>query len=389
MFSFQHGVTAAASVFVVALTSSTLAAPRPHYVSSEPYPVFWHVGGKNSTVFGPPGGIVNVKDYEMKPLNFSFCGGIGGKWPMLPEGLNGTVVNGGVPQAANLSLHLELTAANVERLMPDPAYAGLGIFDFEAWFPIWEDNTSGDDWHGSRYQTYSILLVKKEHPDWTDKQLEDQATSDFETAGIAMFVQTLNLCSKLRPNALWGFYGMPGATFPSEKMLPVWEASGALFPSIYLESPIGAEIMIGSAVSAAVKVAEKIKPAGGYRIPVYPFAWECYHSGKELLSPANLKAELLSPYSFGADGLVIWGSTSVAPQGGGGKNMSAYLNFFRTETGPLVKSFEDEVLACGKTYCSNQGRCVQLTNITPHPSCRCFDGFTGVTCDAHTHTLIG
>jgi len=359
-------------------------SPRPEYVSSEAYPVFWHVVGRNATDFGP-NGTLNVEQFGMKGLNYSFCGGIGGKWPMLPDGVNGSVINGGVPQAANLSLHLELTQQHVEAQMSDVDYAGLGIFDFEAWFPIWEDNDSTDNWHGNRYQQYSIQLVKQQHPDWSKEQLEAQAKQEFEAAAIKMFVDTLNLCNKLRPKALWGYYGMPAASPPSDKMLPVWQASGALYPSIYLENSFGASLKTELIVQASIKIAEAAKPSDGPRIPVYPFAWECYHSGKQLLSPKDLSIDIVSPYTYGADGVIIWGSTSFQPQGNNGKNMSSYIDFVRTETGPLVQNFESKVHACSQASCSGHGRCTTLSSSSlASSSCRCFDGYSGPECSTHT-----
>jgi hypothetical protein len=41
--------------------------------------------------------------------------------------------NGGVPQAGDIELHKAAVAALVEQNIPDPAWAGYGIFDWEAW----------------------------------------------------------------------------------------------------------------------------------------------------------------------------------------------------------------------------------------------------------------
>ena len=99
--------------------------------------------------------------------------------------------------------------------MPDPTYAGLGVYDFEAWTPLWEENTTPSqiDWHSKRYQDYSIALVRDAHPDWTEAQLTAEAKTAFDAAAMSFFVETLKLCARLRPNALWGFYGFPGGDF--------------------------------------------------------------------------------------------------------------------------------------------------------------------------------
>jgi len=49
--------------------------------------------------------------------------------------------NGGVPQAANLSLQLEHMRAGIDLWLPDVDFAGYSGIDFETWSPIWDDNT--------------------------------------------------------------------------------------------------------------------------------------------------------------------------------------------------------------------------------------------------------
>jgi hyaluronoglucosaminidase len=55
-----------------------------------------------------------------------------------------------VPQAGNLSAHIETLKASVARQIPDPEWDGNAVFDFEAWTPIWEQNQNSDNWHGKR-----------------------------------------------------------------------------------------------------------------------------------------------------------------------------------------------------------------------------------------------
>ena len=47
-------------------------------------------------------------------------------------------VNGGVPQAANLSAHLAELRRTVPLFIPDPDWDGMAVFDFEKWTNIWE-----------------------------------------------------------------------------------------------------------------------------------------------------------------------------------------------------------------------------------------------------------
>jgi len=96
---------------------------------------------------------------------------------------DGTLVNGGVPQAGNLSRHLQLLREGVPRWLPDPDWAGNAVLDFEAWDPIWEENTaSACGYHGSCYQEMSVKIVKAEHPSWTAHQVTAEAERQFNAA---------------------------------------------------------------------------------------------------------------------------------------------------------------------------------------------------------------
>ena len=85
--------------------------------------------------------------------------------------------------------------------------------DFEAWAPIYADNNQAIPWHNIRYQNYSKQLVRLKHPSWSEQQIETAATTEFEAAAIDMLAQTLRAASALRPNARFGFYGMPYGSF--------------------------------------------------------------------------------------------------------------------------------------------------------------------------------
>ena len=94
-------------------------------------------------------------------------------------------------------------------------------------------------------------------------------------------------------------------------MAPIYRASGALFPSIYIsQAPASAEqrrATVLSHVAAEVNASARLADAGGPRVPVYPFAWQCYHNGSTLLSYDDLQSEIIEPYNAGADGVVVWG----------------------------------------------------------------------------------
>jgi hypothetical protein len=121
-------------------------------------------------------------------------------------------VNGGVPQAANLSTHLAELRRTVPLFIPDPEWDGMAVFDFEKWTNVWELMISPAPpgaWHSICYQNYSIELERQAHPTWSEAQLVAAATVSYETAATEWLVQTLRTCRSIRPKAKWGLYGYP------------------------------------------------------------------------------------------------------------------------------------------------------------------------------------
>ena len=170
---------------------------------------------------------------------------------------SGELVNGGVPQAGNLSLHLQYIREHIDAWLPDKAFSGNAVFDLEAWSPRWGANVDTNCWyHSIHHQNLSTALVRAEHPAWSPLEQELAAAQAFEAAALAFLAETLRLCTALRPNASWGFYGLPdnpylpcsasaqcGYNNPvagpfaralNDELAPLWAASTGFFPSIYI-----------------------------------------------------------------------------------------------------------------------------------------------------------
>ena len=155
------------------------------------------------------------------------------------------VVNGGVPQKADLAAHGAAIMEQLPSWIPEPEWAGNAVLDFEAWNPIWRLNAEQNGGKHNRYQLYSIALVGAAHPEWSAEQKEAVARAEFEPAAMAFMVETLRICRELRPNARFGFYGMPlglGANPEydryAQQLLPIWQNSGAMYPSICKSSDL-------------------------------------------------------------------------------------------------------------------------------------------------------
>jgi hyaluronoglucosaminidase len=327
-----------------------------------------------------------------------------GVFPTLRKSSNGSIEvasNGGVPQAADLDLHLETLRKGVVEWLPDPDYDGNAVLDFEAWTPIWAGNDALDPgWHWIGYQLYSIELVKQAHPDWNDSQILATAASDFQTAGTEFFVATLEALRQLRPKAKWGFYGFPDNPYMpciggtddkptcgynafgigdvlrglNDQVQAVFNASTGLFPSVYVPpndyawssskfSYINAQY-IASVTQEAVRVARNGPPG----IVVRPFLWSFYHNGTTTLSPQDTVSSVTQTFfPPTVDGAVLWGDSE------GMKTESLMVPYFSDLMGPSMLNFTSQQCQCSAIRCSGHGTCGSK-------GCVCVDGYTGANC---------
>ena len=127
-----------AMALALLLASGSLAAPasqQPPRPLQEVYPVFWAVGG-NVRQEAPfqANGSVDLPRFGIKMNNWTICGGWTAinhsraeAFPSLDD--DGTVHNGGVPQAMNTSYFLQMLSINIAEKIPDPNWAGLGVFE--------------------------------------------------------------------------------------------------------------------------------------------------------------------------------------------------------------------------------------------------------------------
>lgn len=169
--------------------------------------------------------------------------------------------------------------------------------------------------------------------------------------------------------------------------MPIYRASGALLPAIYLNGRPDDAPSTNATVAGAAAVAAQLR-SEGLDVPVLPFSWECLHSGASLLNRSQLELELLAPYNMGADGLVIWGMSLNVCQGAG-RDLDAYAKFVANTTGPMLQGFKGAADKCSQTQCSGRGRCTSVPlpgrkapRAAAAPAqCRCLRGFGGASCN--------
>lgn len=193
--------------------------------------------------------------------------------------------NGGVPQVANLSLHLEQLTADVENLIPDAAFEGLAVVDWEAWRPLTAENDDGL----SLYTEYSRRLVAAD-PAWAGKNasaVAAEAQRRFDAGAQAFFTATVSGIKKLRPHARVGFYSQGinhGASAGGTTRVALewlWRIVDAVFPSVYpftddadADAAFVADAVLGAMMAA--DMAQNASAAAGEKPPrrpaVFPYA---------------------------------------------------------------------------------------------------------------------
>ena len=311
-----------------------------------------------------------------------------GVWPYINSA--GAAVAGGVPQAANLSLHLDTIRATLRFWVPGAAaYAGNAVIDMEYWRPDFATLAPP-------YRNLSIALARAAHPQWNASRVEAEAAAAFEAAALDFLEATLRTYAELMPLARVGFYGYPANYYypcasnhntsqcgyddpdvgPSlraknDAQARVFAASTALFPSIYLPEHTNNSAALPhheEYVAATVAEAARLRDAHAPAARVLPFAWNFYHDGRALLLPADMAAELVVPPQRGADGVVLWGAPVYYNTT---DEMVQYLN---STLGPLARQTVAGACACAAQRCSGHGAC------TPQGGCRCLPGFSGPAC---------
>lgn len=131
-----------------------------------------------------------------------------GKFPALLQNTSSKAYvarNGGVPQRGNLDDHLYVFRKHLDELIPNKNNAGLAIIDFESWRPVYRQNFGTLQ----PYKDLSVQIEKEAHPLWSQRRLEAEANDRFEEAARAFMASTIETAKRLRPNAKWGYYGLP------------------------------------------------------------------------------------------------------------------------------------------------------------------------------------
>uniref|UniRef100_A0A2A4JXM0 Hyaluronidase n=1 Tax=Heliothis virescens TaxID=7102 RepID=A0A2A4JXM0_HELVI len=225
--------------------------------------------------------------------------------------------NGGVPQEGDLIKHLDTFQKVLEQSVPDKNFSGVGIIDFESWKPVLRQNFG----ILTPYKDVSYEIEKKRHWWWKKQWIEEEAKRRFEGAGREFMQATISLAKKMRPQALWGYYGYPycfnmaynnrkescADKVPQEndRISWLWEESTALYPSVYSSDDISGE-QLAALIRGRLREAARVAGAGSV---ILPYFWYRYRD-KGYFNESDLDTAFSTFYKSNASGFIIWGSSN-------------------------------------------------------------------------------
>jgi hyaluronoglucosaminidase len=312
-----------------------------------------------------------------------------GLWPRINS--DGTLVNCGLPQAGNLTLHLAKLRADLARLLPARA-EGACLLDPEFWRAEW-------NYTGAAYKDASVARAAAALPPGTPAAaVLAAAAREYEAGARSFFEGSLLAVARWFPGCRVGIYAYPqndwsfgGYVGPraaamrreNDALAWLWAASSALFPSIYLTSPGASKYdgqataaYAGSTVAEAVRCRALVAPPQPQPL-VLPMMWYVYDAFPRPVAPApwvpltpeDTLAVVAAPGAQGADGLLVWGAVGAAPFA-----PAPLAAFLEHPLGPALNASFGEAVACARARCSGRGRCMPLG------ACACVPPAAGPNC---------
>ncbi|XP_040890880.1 hyaluronidase-2 [Toxotes jaculatrix] len=284
-----------------------------------------------------------------------------------------TPVNGGLPQVASLTQHLEKMPMNIERYIREPGAKGLAVIDWEEWRPLWIRNWENKD----VYRRHSRELVRQKNPTWSQEQVTKVALQEFEMSARKFMLETLRQAKNLRPNQLWGFYLFPDCynhdykrtlenytgrcpdveVARNEQLKWLWTESTALFPSIYIGTVLRSSTSGRQFVRNRVKEGMRLASSGdGLARPVFVYTRPTYANSLELLTETDLVSTIGESVALGAAGIILWGDAAYASSKASCSDLNEYL---KGPLGQYLLNVSTAAELCSRTLCGFHGRCLR------------------------------
>ncbi|KAI1890308.1 hypothetical protein AGOR_G00152400 [Albula goreensis] len=286
---------------------------------------------------------------------------------------DGKAFNGGLPQTASLTEHLEKMPEGVNKYIREVGAKGLAVIDWEEWRPLWIRN-----WHTKDvYRNQSSLLIAKKNPSWSADMVAKVAQQEFELSAKKFMLETLRFAKSLRPNQLWGFYLFPDCynhgyktslenytgrcpdveTVRNDQLAWLWTESTALFPSIYMASMLRSTSFGRQFVRNRVKEGMRLASVGeGVARPVFVYTRPTYANQLTPLTETDLVSTIGESVALGAAGVILWGDAAYASSKATCRSLSNYL---QGQLGQYLLNVSTAAEQCSKALCASRGRCLR------------------------------
>ncbi|KAI6234107.1 Hyaluronidase [Aphelenchoides fujianensis] len=312
-------------------------------------------------------------------------------------------VNGGVPQAVNLSAHLVKTREDIVRAIPDENFDGFAVIDWEAWRPLYDLN-----WTNRRvYQRLSQSLIYERYPGLKNTSVDYLARYLFDFHAKQFFLETIRVAKETRPKARWAFWDFPLCDYTAgyngrtecdpkyeiinEQLLWMFNASDMLLPPIYFYLEDYSTEKRQMHVKAWIEQAEMINQKLARRLPIYAYSkieyeveWTNQTLKEHFYTKSDLCNSLLYPSQLGVDGVFLWGTSKHMKQ-----RCPLMADYVENTVGPFASAVIQRAEKCSKKKCNGNGKCVAIDRtpqtkcelaMQPATKCVCDEGFVGRSC---------
>ncbi|GMS97066.1 hypothetical protein PENTCL1PPCAC_19241, partial [Pristionchus entomophagus] len=322
-----------------------------------------------------------------------------GVWPHFKSYNASAPINGGLPQLANLTQHLALVTERINQVFPDPNFDGPAIFDVEEWRPTYTLN-----WGVKKvYRDESVKLAKKRNPSLNENQAIAYGAFEFDEAARKMLVETLRLARRLRPRAMWGYYGFPYCNYDAgtngesscsdkfrkynDQMNWLYAEQTGLFPSIYISSGSTTDLNM-LYIRAVLAETKRVQTNQASKMPIYAYTkieYNPYNTAAPFYSKRDLCNSLRQLTDIGAEGALLWSTDKDLDAGRCGR-IAEHLG---KTSGPYLDAVRSRAEFCSKNQCSGRGKCIRATeplncdlelDVSDY-TCECDDGWSGPRCD--------